>query len=167
MKENYKSNNYPGGNIKTETYTEGDTCVTKHYHTGKHAYVKEFISEKDGIRDIKHFTTDGVLAKREYFKGDKREGVETKYLVSLVNKSVKSTKTYHDGKLHGECITYNAIGKIIKQEVFVLGKVVLKYLRADEDSNEITGVDMIDEKSIALLTQEEIDLIQENIAKIK
>jgi len=167
MKENYKSNNYPGGNIKTETYTEGNTSVTKHYHTGKNAYVKEFISEKDGIKEIKHFNTDGLISKLEYFKGDKREGVETKYLVSKANRSIKSTKTYKDGKLHGECTTYGAMAQIIKQEVFVLGKVVLKYLREDKESNEITSVKMIDEKSIEMLEQSQIDLIKENTANIK
>jgi len=167
MRENYKSSNYPGGNIKTETYTEGDTSVTKHYHTGKNAYVKEFITLKNGITEIKHLNPYGLISKLEYFKGDKREGVETKYLVSKANRCIKSTKTYKDGKLHGECITYNANAKIIKQEHFVLGKVVLKYLRADEESNDITAVTMIDEASIELLEQSQIDLIQENIAKIK
>ncbi len=167
MKENYKSNNYPGGNLKTETYTEGDTSITKNYHTGRNAYVKEFISEKDGTKEIKHFNTDGLISKLEYFKGDKRDGVETKYLVSKANKSIKSTKTYKDGKLHGECTTYGPLALIIKQEVFVLGKVVLEYLREDKESNDITSVTMIDEKSLELLDESQRNLIQENIANIK
>ena len=166
MKENYKTSNYPGGRTKIETYTENDAFITKLYHNSRSGFVKEFTSEKDGVKEMKHFNDQGVLSKIEYFKNDKREGVETKYLVSKVNKSVKSTKTYSDGKLHGECTTYSATGAIIKQEVFVLGKVVLKYLRANENSDEITSIEMLDEASISKLPQAEQDLIQENSSKI-
>jgi len=167
MKENYKTSNYPGGKLKSETYTEDDTLVTKLYHNSKIRFFKELTTEKDGIKEVKHFTLNGVLSKIEYFKGDKREGIETKYLVSKANESIKSTKIYHDGKLHGECITYNENGEIIKQEVFVLGKVILKYLREDDNSNEITSINMIDEESISELPEEQQLLIQDNIAKIK
>jgi len=167
MKENYKTSNYPGGKLKSETYIEDGIRVTKLYHNSKTRYFKELTTEKDGIKEIKHFTLNGVLSKIEYFKGDKREGIETKYLVSKPNESIKSTKIYHNGKLHGECITYNENGEIIKQEVFVLGKVILKYLREDENSNEITSIKMLDEESISALPQEQQKLIQNNTAKIK
>ena len=167
MKENYKTSNYPGGKTKIETYKENDTFITKLYHNSRSGFVKEFTSEKDGIKEIKHFNEQGALSKLEYFKNDKRDGVETKYLVSKPNKSVKSTKTYSDGKLHGEAITYNDSGEIIKQEVFVLGKVALKYLREDKNSSEITKVEVLDEESLLKLSQEEQDLIQKIRTEIK
>ncbi len=113
---------YPSKNIKIETYQEDDTLVTKFYYDAKNAYVKELTKEKDGTKDVKHFNVDGVLSKQEFFVDGKRHGIETRYLVSKAEKTVKSTKTYHEGKLHGECITYNALGGIIKQETFVHGK---------------------------------------------
>jgi len=152
--------------LKIETYMEDDTLVTKLYHNAKIRYFKELTTEKNGIKEIKHFTLNGILSKLEYFKDDKREGVETKYLVSKANECIKSTKTYHDGKLHGECITYNENGEIIKQEVFVFGKVVLKYLRENKNSNEITSINMIDEESIVELSKEQQVLIEENIVRV-
>ena len=162
MKENYKTSNYPGGKTKIETYKENDIFVTKLYHNSKTGFVKEFTSEKDGLKEIKHFTLHGVLSKLEYFRGEKRDGLETKYLVSKPNKSVKSTKNYSDGKLHGEAITYSENGEIIKQEVFVFGKVALKYLREDKNSREITKVEILDSDAIAKLPQSELDLIEKN-----
>jgi len=162
MKENYKTSNYPGGKTKIETYRENGVSITKLYHNSRSGFVKEFTSEQDGVKEIKHFNEQGVLSKLEYFKGEKRDGLETKYLVSKPNKSVKSTKTYADGKLHGEAITYSENGEIIKQEVFVLGKVALKYLREDENSSEITKVEILDSDAIATLPQSELDLIEKN-----
>ena len=123
MQDKPKITSYPSRNKKTETYQEGDTFVTKLFHDAKDAYVKEFTREKDGAKEVRHLNVNGVLSKVEHFVDGKREGIETKYLVSKADKTVKSTKTYHEGKLHGEAITYNANGDIIKKEVFVHGKL--------------------------------------------
>lgn len=161
MKENHKITTYPNSkNIQTETYRDGDTFVTKHYYNGKDAYVKELIYLKDGIKKVKHHTEKGVASKLEHFVDDKRQGLETKYFISTANGSVKSTKTYDNGKLHGANITYNEIGKIIKHEVFAVGKLVLKYLREDSESNEITGVEVIDQDNVENLPTEEYEKLQ-------
>ncbi len=158
-----KITTYPGGNKKTETYQEGDTFVTKHFYDAKDAYVREFISLTDGVQEIKHFTEQGVLSKLDHFVDDKRHGQETKYVVSKANKSVKSTKIYDNGKLHGQSITYNQTNEIIKHEVFALGKLVLKYLREDESHNDITSVAVIDKDNVENLPKEEFDKLQSHI----
>lgn len=157
MKEKQKIIKYPSGNTKTETYTDGDTFVTKHFYDGKDAYVRELIYLKDGISKIKHTTAQGVVSKLEHFAGDKRQGQETKY---KANGGVKSTKMYDEGKLHGSNITYNENGEIIKHEVFAQGKRVLKYLREDSDSNDITNVEILDEDNVVNLPKEEYEILQ-------
>ena len=157
MTENHKITKYPGGNKKTETYQDGDTFVTKHFYDEKDAYVREFISITDGVKKIKHISKQGVTSKLEHFADDKRQGMETKYFVSKADGSIKSTKLYDDGKLHGENITYNENGEIIKHEVFANGKRVLKYLREDSESNEITGVEILDEENIVNLSKAEFE----------
>lgn len=124
MKENQKIKKYQSGNVETETYQDGDTFVTKHYYNGKNAYVKELIYLKDGIKEVKYFTAKGVLSKIDHFVDDKRHGLETKYFISKANDTVKSTKSYENGKLHGEKITYNEAGEVIKREMFADGKIV-------------------------------------------
>ena len=146
-----KITKYPSGNKKTETYQDDDTFVTKHFYDAKDAYVKEFISLKDGVKEIKYFTEQGVLSKLDHFVEDKRHGEEIKYLVSKANGSIKSTKIYDNGKLHGQSMTYNEKGEIIKHEVFANGKRVLKYLREDSDNNDITSVEILDEESVVNL----------------
>ncbi len=160
MKENQKITLYPSKNIQTETYQDGDTFVTKHYYNAKHAYVKELIYLKDGITKIKHNTEKGVMSKVEHFENDKRQGLETKYFISKADGSIKSTKMYSDGKLHGENLTYNEKGDIIKHEVFAQGKRVLKYLRAHDDDNEISGVEIIDQANVANLQTEDQEKLQ-------
>ena len=160
MKEKLKQSNYPSKNLKTETYVDGDTFVTKHYYDAKDAYVKELIYLKDGIKKIKHFTAKGVLSKLEHFVEDKRHGQEIKYVISKANASIKSTKIYDNGKLHGECITYNLNDEIIKHEIFALGKLVAKYLRGKSDNGEITNVEVIDKDSIVNLPTAEYDKLQ-------
>ncbi|QOY54536.1 hypothetical protein HUE87_11820 [Candidatus Sulfurimonas marisnigri] len=163
MKEKHKIINYPSKNIETETYIDGDTFVTKHYYNAKDAYVRELINFKDGIKEVKHFTMKGVLSKVEYFVEDKRHGVETKYFIPKANESVKSTKTYNNGKLHGECITYNDNDEIIKQEVYADGKLILKYLRNDSNNNDITNIQIIDKDDINNLPKTEYEKLQHNI----
>ena len=163
MKENHKITKYPSKNTKTETYVDGDTSVTKHFYDAKDAYVKEFISVTDGIKEVKHITAKGVTSKLEHFMQDKRQGQETKYFVSKADGSIKSTKIYDDGKLHGENITYNENGEIIKHEVFARGKLVLKYLRKNSDSNDITNVQILDEDNVANLPKIESEKLQTNI----
>ena len=124
MKEKHKITKFPGGNTKTETYIDGDTFVTKHYHNGKNAYVKELIYIKDGVKTVKHINTKGVASKLEHFVGDKRQGEEIKYFVSKADGSIKSTKSYENGKLNGQKITYNENGEVIKREMFADGKLV-------------------------------------------
>lgn len=126
MKKNQKIVYYPNKNIQTESYTLGDASVTKHYYNAKDAYVREFITLENGVKEIKHFTEKGVLAKVENFVDDKRDGIETKYFISKADKSVKSTKTYSQGKLHGECLTYSDTAQIIKREVYADGKLISK-----------------------------------------
>ncbi len=160
MKEKQKIIKFPNGNIKTETYMDGETSVTKHYHTGRDAYVRELISVTDGITKIKHINTQGVTIKLEHFVDDKRDGLETKYLVSKADGSIKSTKMYENGKLHGENITYNDNAKIIKHEVFAQGKRVVKYLRENDENNDITSVEIIDKENLENLPKEEYDKLQ-------
>ncbi len=160
MIQKQKITHYPNGNKKTETYRDGDTSVTKHFYNAKDAYVKEFISLKDGTTEVKHYTEKGVLAKLDHFVEGKRHGEEIKYLVSKANKSVKSSKVYDNGKLHGQSITYNQNDEIIKHEVFALGKLVLKYLREDDAHNDITSVKIIDKESVENLPKAEYDKLQ-------
>lgn len=163
MKEKYTKSNYPSKNLEYETYYEGDTFITKHYHNDKSAYIKELTTLKDGKKEIKHFSVKGVLAKIEYFVEDKRDGVETKYLISKANKSIKSTKIYENGKLHGESITYNDKGEIIKQEVYALAKLTLKYLR--DESYNIIKIQIVDKENVINLPKEEYEKLQHNIAE--
>jgi len=163
MKEKHKIINYPSKNIKTETYKLGDTFVTKNYYDAKDAYVKELINEENGVKEVKHFTVKGVLAKLEHFVEDKRHGQEIKYFIPKANKSVKSTKIYDNGKLHGENITYNENGQIIKHEVYAAGKLVLKYLRKDSDSNDITNVEILDKDNVENLPKIEYEKLQSHI----
>lgn len=161
MKENQKITTYPNSkNTKTETYQDGDTFVTRNFYNGKNAYVKEFITLKDGITKVKHNTEQGVTSKLEHFVDGKRQGIETKYFISKADGSVKSTKTYDKGKLHGENLTYNELGKIIKHEIFATGKCVFKYLREDTDTNEITNIEILDEDNIKNLPTLEYDKLQ-------
>jgi len=160
MTEKHKITKYPGGNKKTETYQDGDTFVTKHFYDEKDAYVREFISITDGIKKIKHINKQGVTSKLEHFVEDKREGMETKYFVSKADGSIKSTKLYDDGKLHGENITYNENGEIIKHEVFANGKRILKYLRENSDNNDITGVEILDKDNVVNLPKVESKKLQ-------
>jgi len=99
----------------------------------------------------------------EHFVQEKREGLETKYFISKANGTVKSTKMYDKGKLHGDNITYNEIGDIIKHEVFALGKPVVKYLRESDENNDITGVTIIDKDSITKLDAEQQEKLQKYI----
>lgn len=131
MKEKYKVTNYPSKNMKTETYKVGEVFITKHYYDAKDAYIRELITIEDGIKEVKHFSVKGVLAKVEYFVKDKREGIETKYSIAKADKSVKSTKTYQNGKLHGESIIYNDKGEIVKRELYADGKLVEKSTISD------------------------------------
>ena len=163
MKEKQKIINYPSKNIKTQSYKLGDAFITKHYYDAKDAYVKESITVENGIKEVKHFTVKGVLSKVEYFVDEKRHGVETRYYIPKANKSVKSTKTYNEGKLHGECLTYNDSAQIIKQEVYADGKLVLKYLRNDSDSNDITNVEIIDKESVNNLPKADYEKLQDNL----
>ena len=160
MQENHKITKYPSGNKKTETYQDDDTSVTKHFYDEKDAYVREFISITDGIKKIKHISKQGVTTKLEHFVEDKRQGMETKYFVSKADGSIKSTKLYDDGKLHGENITYNENGEIIKHEVFANGKRVLKYLRENSESNEITNVEILDKENVENLPKVESEKLQ-------
>lgn len=123
MKEKHKIIKYQSGNIQTETYQDGDTFVTKHFHNAKNAYVKEYICLKDGIKEVRHITQKGVTSKLEHFVDDKRHGIETRYFISKQG-GIKSTKSYENGKLHGEKITYNEKGEVIKREMFADGKLV-------------------------------------------
>jgi len=161
MKEKHKITKYPSRNIKTETYKDGDTFVTKHYYDAKDAYVKELIYLKDGIKEVKHTTAKGVVSKIEHFVEDKRQGQEIKYFISKANGSVKSTKLYDEGKLHGENITYNENGEIIKHEIYAVGKLVLKYLR--KDSKDITNVQIVNKDNIVNLPKTEYEKLQTNI----
>ena len=160
MQENHKITKYPSRNIKTETYKDGDTFVTKHFYDAKDAYVKEFISQKDGIKQVKHITAQGVVSKLEHFVDEKREGKETKYFVSKADGTIKSTKLYDNGKLHGENITYNVNGEIIKHEVFANGKRVLNYLREGSENNDITSVEVLDKENVENLPKIEYDKLQ-------
>ncbi len=100
------------------------------------------------------------MSKLDHFVEEKRHGEEIKYLVSKANKSVKSSKIYDNGKLHGQSITYNENGEIIKHEVFANGKRVLKYLREDSDNSDITSVEVLDEESVVNLPKVESEKLQ-------
>ena len=110
--------------IKTETYKEDDTSVTKHFYDSKDSQVKEAIYLKDGIKKVKHMTAKGVVSKLEHFVDDIREGKEIRYFIEKADGSIKSIKNYVAGKLHGEKLTYNISGEVIKTEMFEEGKPV-------------------------------------------
>ncbi len=166
MKENHKIVKYPSGNIKIETYEDGNTSVTKNYYDGKNAYVRELIYLTDGLKKIKHTNINGVVTKVEHFVDDKRHGIETKYSIAKADGSVKSTKAYEDGKLHGENLIYNENAEVVKHEVFALGKCVLKYLREDSESNDITGVEILDKDNVQNLPKIEYEKLQNSIETI-
>ena len=163
IKEKHKIVNYPSKNIQTESFKEGDALITKHYYDAIDAYVRELITVENGVKEIKHFNINGVASKVEYFVDDKRDGIETRYLIPKNNKSVKSTKTYDNGKLHGECITYNSNTEIIKQEVYANGTLVLKYLRENSDNRDITSVQIVNEENVKNLPKAEYEKLQEHI----
>ena len=165
MKEEYVKSTYPSKNLKTEAYKENNSFFTKLYHDSKIGYVKELSILKDGIKEVKHFTVNGILSKLEYFVDDKREGTQTSYFIPKANKSVKSSKKYHEGKLHGECLTYNSVDEIIKQEFYTNGILVLKYLRSDSASKDITSIEIVDKENIDKLPKIEYDKVQSDIEK--
>ena len=139
---------FRGKRVGTETYYEGDAFITKHYYDDKANNLKEMITLKGTNKEIKHFTASGILSKTENFVKGVRHGIETRYIIPKADESVKSTKRYQDGKLHGECMTYDQKGKIIKQEVFALGKLVLKYLRKKDLNNGIESIEIVDKESL-------------------
>jgi antitoxin component YwqK of YwqJK toxin-antitoxin module len=146
--------------IASESYKEGDAFITKIYYDDKKNSVKERTKVIGAHKEVNHFTSNGVFAKSENFLNDKRHGIETKYAISKANASVKSTKCYEEGKLHGESITYDLNDRIIKHEVFALGKLVLKYLRKEGDANEITGVEIVDMDNLDKLPTAELEKLQ-------
>ena len=89
-----------------------------------------------------------------------RHGVEKKYIISQAKRTVKSSKTYADGKLHGDNITFNAQEQIIKHELFAQGKRVAKYLYEDDETNEITGAEVLDSENIKNLDVAEYEKLQ-------
>ncbi len=154
---------FRGKRVGTETYYEGDTFITKRYYDDKANNLKEIVTVKGTSKEIKHFTASGVLSKTENFVKGIRHGIETRYVIPKANESVKSTKTYEDGKLHGECITYDQKGKIIKQEVFALGKLVLKYVRKEDLANDIEGIEIVDKENVENLPKAAYDKLQANM----
>ncbi|MGB5963948.1 MAG: hypothetical protein WBF77_09760 [Sulfurimonadaceae bacterium] len=156
---------YRGKRVATETYYEGDAFITKRYYDDKNNNVKEIVTVKGTSKEIKYFTASGVLSKRENFVKGIRHGVETRYFIPKANESVKSTKTYEDGKLHGECITYNQNDEIIKQEVFALGKLVLKYLREEGLSNDIESIEIVDKENVENLPKAAYDKLQADMTE--
>ena len=146
--------------VGTETYHEGDTFITKRYYDDKANNLKEVVTVKGTSKEVKYFTASGVLSKRENFVKGVRHGLETRYIIPKADESVKSTKTYQDGKLHGECMTYSQTGSIVKQEVFALGKLVLKYTRSKDLSNDIVGIEIVDKESLKHLPETAYDELQ-------
>lgn len=144
--------------MQTETYEEDGAFITKHYFNDKKNQVRERILVEGETKQVNTFTENGVLAKSENFLHDKRHGVETKYFIPKANKSIKSTKTYADGKLHGESITYSMNDEIIKQELFALGKLVFKYLR--DDAFDIVGITVVDTESVAHLPETDRETLE-------
>jgi antitoxin component YwqK of YwqJK toxin-antitoxin module len=161
MREKMTTSNYPSKNLKCETYHENGVFVTKNYYDDKRGFVKELINVKDEIKEIKHFTPNGILSKLEYYLRDKRHGVETKYFIPKANKSIKTTKVYDDGKLHGESITYNENAQIVKQEVYALGKLILKYMR--NETHDIIHIHIIEKESVVNLPVAESQKLQQNM----
>ena len=137
---------YKSKRIQTETYTQDDAFITKHYYDDKNNHVRERILLKGEYKEVNSFTKEGVLARSENFLNDIRHGLDTKFIIAKADKSIKSTKNYANGKLHGESTTYNLSGDIIKQELFAMGKLVFKYLR--DDAFEINGIELMDKESI-------------------
>ena len=151
---------FRGKRVGTETYYEDDAFITKRYYDDKANNVKEMVTVKGTSKEVKHFTASGVLSKTENFLKGIRHGIETRYVIPKADESVKSTKTYKDGKVHGECMTYDQTGKIIKQDVFALGKLVLKYARKKDLANDIEGVEIVDKESLKHLPEIEYDKLQ-------
>jgi len=163
MKEKQKIIKYPNGNRKTETYIENGTSITKHFYNSKDTDVKELISLKDGLKIIKHITSHGIVSKLEHFVNDKRHGEEVKYIVSKADGSIKSTKVYDNGKLHGQSIIYNQSAQIIKHEVYALGKLSLTYLRENTEHNDITSVNIVDKENLINLPKSEYEKLQTHL----
>jgi antitoxin component YwqK of YwqJK toxin-antitoxin module len=163
LREKLTTSNYPSKNVKCESYYENGVFITKNYYDDKRGSVRELISLKDTLKEIKYFTPKGVSSMLEYYLHDKRDGLQTKYFIPKANKSIKSTKTYSEGKLHGECITYNDSNEIIKQEVYALGKIVLKYLRTNNENNEITSISIVDKENVINLPTNEYQKLQQNL----
>lgn len=158
MQENKITKLYSKKRIQSETYEEDGAFITKSYFNDKANHVKERILIRGERKEINTFTENGVFAKSENFLGDKRDGIETRYFIPKANNSIKSQKTYCEGKLHGECFTYNMLGEIIKQEVFALGKVVFKYVR-DEAFN-IVKITIVDDNAVAHLPKMEQEKLE-------
>ena len=158
MQENKSTKLFRSKKIQTETYNEDGAFITKHYYDDKKNHVKERILVRGEHKEINSFTATGVFAKSENFLAGKRDGIETKYFIPKANNSIKSTKSYADGKLNGESITYNMNDEIIKQEVFALGKLVFKYLR--NETFDIVGITVVDKDSIDNLPEVEHEKLQ-------
>jgi antitoxin component YwqK of YwqJK toxin-antitoxin module len=149
---------YKSKKIELETYTQDGAFITKHYYDDKNNHVRERILVRGDTKEINSFTKEGVFAKSENFLNGLRDGVEIKYIVAKANKSIKSTKHYAKGKLHGESITYNMSGDIIKQELFALGKPVCKYLR--DEAFDVIGIEMIDKDAMESLPAVDIEKLR-------
>ena len=149
-----------GKRVGTETYYEGDAFITKQYYDDKANNVKEIVTVRGTSKEIKYFTVNGVLSKTENFRKGVRHGIETRYVIPKADESVKSTKTYENAKLHGECMTYGSSGNVIKQEVFALGKLVLKYVRKKDLDNEVEGIEIVDKESLKHLPEAAYDKLQ-------
>ncbi|MDA3947119.1 MAG: hypothetical protein PF439_10630 [Helicobacteraceae bacterium] len=155
-----KTTYYRAARVATETYHEDDAFITKRYYDDKSNTLKEIVTVRGTSKEIKHFTPSGVLSKKENFVKGVRHGIETRYVIPKANESVKSSKTYEDGKLHGECITYDQHDKIIKQELFALGKLVVQYIRKDDLANDIEAVKIVDKENIEKLPKAAYDKLQ-------
>ena len=151
---------FRGKRVGTETYYKGDAFITKRYYDDKANNLKEMVTLKGTSKEVKHFTVSGILAKRENFVKGVRHGIETRYVIPKADESIKSTKRYQDGKLHGECMTYDQTGKIIKQEVFALGKLVLKCLRKKDLNNHIESIEIVDTGSLKHIPEIDYDRLE-------
>ena len=57
-------------------------------------------------------------------------------------------------------MTYGQNGNVIKQEVFALGTLVLKYVRKKDLDNEVEGIEIVDKESLKHLPEAAYDKLQ-------
>lgn len=113
-------------------------------------------------KEIQAYSKDGIYSDSENYINDIIDGFVTQYIISKTDHSIKSRKTYFEGKLHGESVIFNANAKALEREVYGLGKLVYKYLF--DEALEVVGIEMIDKASMTILPTAELEILKDLMA---